>query len=257
LHPHVNRRSTGIGSNGNDDAYRANIGPDYTDEQQAGDLPWSRRTLAPRQHVFLQGDDQSHVYIVRAGVVRLYTMLSNGRRQIIGFKSPGEYVALEYGSKHRYSAQAISATELRGVPTSVFYAAAANDPQFLLRLYNVVSASLSDAHDLVVTIAKRDAEESMAGFLLDFDARVSGRAATGDFIALPMLRGDVADYLGLTNETVSRIFTNFKRRGYIEVRGRYGIRLLNRQALRAISDRKAGDREAPVLARPPLSNPAN
>lgn len=253
----MNERRTGIGNIGSDDAYHAYVGLDCVDEQQANDLSWSRRKLAPRQHVFLQGDDQSYVYMVKVGVVRLYTMLSNGRRQIIGFKSPGDFIALENGARHRYSAQAISATELRSVPASAFYAAAGNDPQFLLRLYNVVCANLSDAHDLVVTIAKRDAEESMAAFLLDFDARVSGRSAMGDFVSLPMLRGDVADYLGLTNETVSRIFTNFKRRGYIEVRGRHGIRLINRRALRAISDRNSGDPESPVLERPRLSNPTN
>ena len=68
----------------------------------------------------------------------------------------------------------------------------------------------------MVTIAKRDAEESMAAFLLAIDARAIGRNVKGEFLSLPMLRGDVADYLGLTGETVSRIFTNFKKRGFIE-----------------------------------------
>ncbi len=176
-------------------------------------------------------------------MIRLYITLSNGRRQIIGFKSAGDFVALDYGSTHRYSAQAISATELRSVPTAAFYAAAGKDPQFMLKLYKEVCKDLSHAQDLVVTIAKRDAEGSMAGFLLSIDARAAGRSAKGEFLSLPMLRGDVADYLGLTGETVSRIFTNFKKRGFIEVRGRHGIRLLNRRALGAISDRTAGDSE--------------
>lgn len=252
----MNERPTDIGDTGSASAYHVYVGLDGLDEYRTSDLSWSRRKLAPRQHVFLQGDDQSHVYLVTSGIVRLYTMLSNGRRQIIGFKSPGEFVALEYGSKHRYGAQAISATELRSVPTAAFYAVAGNDPQFLLRLYNVVCANLSRAYDLVVTIAKRDAEESMAAFLLDIDARALGRRAKSDFVSLPMLRGDVADFLGLTSETVSRIFTNFKKRGYIEVRGRHGIRLINRRALRAISDRNAGDRDFSAVANPQLPSPA-
>ena len=65
----------------------------------------------------------------------------------------------------------------------------------------------------------------MASFLLDAEARAAERGAKGDFISLPMLHGDLADYLGLTSETVSRIFTNFKKRGLIEVRGRHGVRL--------------------------------
>jgi CRP-like cAMP-binding protein len=253
----VNERPTDLGNNGSASAYHAYVEPDRLDEYRTSELSWSCRKLAPRQHVFLQGDDQSHMYLVTSGIVRLYTMLSNGRRQIIGFKSPGEFVALEYGSKHRYGAQAISATELRSVPTAAFYAVAGNDPQFLLRLYNVVCTNLSHAHDLVVTIAKRDAEESMAAFLLDIDARALGWRAKSDFVSLPMLRGDVADFLGLTSETVSRIFTNFKKRGYIEVRGRHGLRLINRRALRAISDRNAGDRDFSVAESPRRPSPAN
>ena len=89
--PGLNLRSIG-GANVDD----ALMGPDCLDEFRSNGLLWSRRKLAPRQHAFLQGDDQSHVYLVQAGVVRLYTMLSNGRRQIIGFKSAGDFVALDY-----------------------------------------------------------------------------------------------------------------------------------------------------------------
>jgi len=219
--------------------YHACAGVDSVKGHHACVMPWSRRKLAPRQHVFLQGDDKNHVHLVKSGYLRLYALLSNGRRQIIGFKTAGDFVALESGSTYRYSAQAVSATELHTVPISAFFTVAADDPQFLLRLYNMVCDNLSAAHDLVVTIAKRDAEESMAAFLLDIEARAPGRKTKGDFMSLPMLRGDVADYLGLTSETVSRIFTNFKKRGYIECRGRHAIRLINRRALREISDRNA------------------
>ncbi|MBI3703451.1 MAG: helix-turn-helix domain-containing protein [Rhizobiales bacterium] len=217
-------------------------------------VPWSRRKLAARQHIFHQGDEQSHVYVVKSGFVRLYSLLNNGRCQVIGFKSPGEFVAFEYGSRHRFSAQAVVATEMRSIPTAVFFAAASCDPQFLLRLYNVACEDLSRAHELVLTIAKRDAEGSIAAFMLEIDARAAARGK-GDFVSLPMLRGDIANYLGLTNETVSRIFTHFKKRRLIEVRGRYGIRLLDRRTLRSIaehvpSDRKAMDLESSYVARP-------
>ncbi len=200
-------------------------------------VPWSRRRLSPRQHVFHQGDDQTHVYVVKSGFVRLYSLLSSGRCQVIGFKSPHDFVAFEYSAKHRFSAQAVTATELRSVPMATFFAAASEDPQFLLKLYNTACEDLSRAHDLVLTIAKRDAEASIASFMLEVDARATARRTTAEFVALPMLRGDIANYLGLTNETVSRIFTMFKKRRLIEVRGRYGIRLIDRRTLRGIADR--------------------
>ncbi|MBI3705238.1 MAG: helix-turn-helix domain-containing protein [Rhizobiales bacterium] len=218
-------------------------------------VPWSRRKLAPRQHVFHQGDEQTHVYVVKSGFVRLYSLLNNGRCQVIGFKSQHDFVAFEYSAKHRFSAQAVTATELRSVPMATFFAAASGDPQFLLKLYNVACEDLSRAHDLVLTIAKRDAEGSIAAFMLEVDARAAARSANGDFVSLPMLRGDIANYLGLTNETVSRIFTHFKKLRLIEVRGRYGIRLIDRRALRSIaehipSDRKSMDLENSYLERP-------
>ena len=198
-------------------------------------VPWAKRKIAARQHVFHQGDEQTHVYVVKSGFIRLYSLLSNGRCQVIGFKSPGEFVAFEYSAKHRFSAQAVTGTELRSVPMATFFAAASDDPQFLLKLYKSACEDLSRAHDLVLTIAKRDAEGSVAAFILEVDARYAARRAKGDFVSLPMLRGDLANYLGLTNETVSRIFTIFKKRRVIEVRGRYGIRVLDRRALRAIA----------------------
>lgn len=254
---HVNEYPSDIGSFGKGRAYDGCVGLDTLDGDRPGELPWRRRKLAPRQHAFLQGDDQSHVYLVKAGFLRLYATLSNGRRQIIGFKAPGDFVAVELGARHRYSAQAVSATELRSVSSTAFHAAASGNPDLLLKLYKVVCEDLSSAHDLVATIAKRDAEGSMAAFLLDIAARAPGRYAKNDFVPLPMLRGDVADYLGLTSETVSRIFTIFKKRGFIEVRGRHGIRLLNRRALREISTRNPAERESPCLERLRAPSPAN
>lgn len=206
-------------------------------------VPWSKRKLVARQHIFHQGDEQTHVYVVKSGFVRLYSLLNNGRCQVIGFKSPGDFVAFEYGARHRFSAQAVTTTEMRSIPTSVFFATACGDPQFLLKLYNVVCEDLSHAHDLVLTIAKRDAEGSLAAFVLEIDARAANRGK-GDFVSLPMLRGDIANYLGLTNETVSRVFTHFKKRGLIEVRGRYGIRLLDRRTLRSIAEHVPSDRKS-------------
>ena len=257
LCPPVNELPTSLRNIGAGRACQACLGLECLGEHRPSDLPWSPRKFAPRQHIFHQGDEQRYVYSVTSGFIRLYTLLSNGRSQIIGFKSPGDFVALEYDSKHRFSAQAVTATELRSVPTAAFYAAASGDPQFLLKLYKVVCEDLSRAHDLVLSIAKRDAEGSVAAFLLDIDVCAAARSAKNDFVSLPMLRGDIADHLGLTGETVSRIFTNFKKGGFIEVRGRHSIRLVNRRALRAISERIAGDRKFLDLESPRLPSPVN
>ena len=111
------------------------------------------------------------------------------------------------------------------------------DPEFLLTLFKQVCADLAEANDQVVTVGRRQAEESLASFLLAVEARTAERSFKGDFLSLPMLHSDVADYLGLTSETVSRVFTHFKKQGLIELRGRHGIRLANRRALKEIAMR--------------------
>lgn len=236
----MNERVLDIFSDRNVNAYGAWVGLGDVKRTRTKDMPWSRRKLAPRQHLFLQGDERHHVYRLRSGFLRLYATLNDGRRQIVAFKSAGEFVALEYGPKHRYSAQAVSTAELQYIPVAEFYAAAARDQELLLRVYRLVSADLSLTHDLLVTVGKRDAEESMANFLLGLETRTAAQGGKSEFILLPMLHGDLADYLGLTSETVSRIFTNFKKRGLIEVKGRHGIRLSNRRGLREIVARNGG-----------------
>lgn len=205
-------------------------------------LSCTRRKLQPRQHLFFQGDTQSHVYLVKTGAVCLYKLLRNGRRQIIGFKFPGEFIALGYDSKFRFCAQAIAETELRSFQTSDFHAVAVKDTRILLKLYESVALDLSRAYELTLSVGQRDAQDSVATFLLTVEARAIAESDGGDTLTLPMSRADIADYLGLSLETVSRIFTSFNRRGFVELSGRRGVRLVDRAALRALSGARADDR---------------
>ncbi|HVZ51825.1 MAG TPA: cyclic nucleotide-binding domain-containing protein [Pseudolabrys sp.] len=195
----------------------------------------SRRKLAPSQHIFLQGDKQSHVYFVKSGAVRLYELLRSGRRQIVGFKFPGEFIALGYDAKHRFSAQAMKATELRSFASPAFHSAASNDPRFLLKLYEAVAKDLSRAYELTLSVGQRDAKGSVAAFLLNVEARAGKANGKSPILALPP-RGDIADHLGLTLETISRIVMQLKRDGIIELHERGAARLVNHAALQAAAD---------------------
>ena len=189
-----------------------------------------RRKLSPRQHLFLQGDAQNHVYLVKSGAMCLYKLLRNGRRQIIGFKFPGELIALGHDTKYRFCAQAIAATELRSFQSHALHAAAVEDSRLMSKLYESVAGDLARAYDLALSVGQRDAEDSVATFLLTVETRAKAESADGETLSLPMSRSDIADYLGLSLETVSRIFTGFKRRGFIELSGRRGVRLVDRGA---------------------------
>ena len=195
----------------------------------------SRRRLAPSQHIFLQGDPQRHIYFVKSGAVRLYELLRSGRRQIIGFKFPGEFIALGYDDKHRYSAQAMKSTELRSFASAAFHAVVSSQARILLKLYEAVAQDLSRAHELTLSVGQRDARGSVAAFLLQVEARVPGANGKSAVLSLPA-RGDIADHLGLTLETISRILTQLKRDGIIELHERGGVRLIDHAALKAAAD---------------------
>jgi CRP-like cAMP-binding protein len=193
------------------------------------------RTLKPRQPLFFEGDKQSHVYLVKAGAVCLYRMLRNGRRQVIGFKLPGEFIALGNDGRHGCSAEAIGATELRSFQSLVFQGAAAGDARFLLKLYQSVAQDLARTQEQALSVGQRDAEGSVAAFLLNVEARTAGETP-GAFLSLPMSRADIADFLSLSLETISRVLTGFKRMRLIDLSGRRGLRLVDRKALRALSE---------------------
>lgn len=181
------------------------------------------RQLSAEQQLFIEGDLQNQVYVVVSGAVRLYKLFANGKRQILDFRYPGEFVALTRRPCHSFSAQAIVPTQLRTFASAPFYALAEQSSAVLLRLYDSVTGSLGRAYDLASIRGQQPAESNIAIFLLEAEARA--RQDNSDVISLPMPRADIADYLGVTKETVSRILTRLERQGVIEIVARRQIRL--------------------------------
>ena len=204
------------------------------------------RSLARGQHAFLQEDVATHVHWVRNGLLRLYQTLVNGKRQIVGFAFPGEFVDLAAEPKYRFGAQAVSDTELRTMPRADFRAAALANPQFAFQLYAAVSALLNRSSELALTVGQRSAEASLAVFLLEMHRRMKAGDAAQREIFLPMPRTDIADYLGLTPETVSRLFTRFADRGLISIHKRRGIRLAELGSLQKLAEGFPAKEEARV-----------
>lgn len=197
-------------------------------------LTCTKRFLDGGQHVFLGSDQRPHVHLIRKGAVCLYKVLRNGRRQIVAFKFAGDFIMPGGCGTHHFSAQAMTATELRVFPLAAFRAAANEDPRLLARLLDLAVIELSSAHDLIAILGHHDAEASVAAFLLDIAGRAGLRAEEADVVVLPMLRAHIADYLGLTSETVSRVLTSFKRKGFIDTgRGRT-VCIKDRTALAAL-----------------------
>lgn len=195
------------------------------------------RLLNRNQHAFHQRDMQTRIHWVRSGLLRLYQTLANGKRQIIGFAFPGEFVDLATKGQYRFSAQAVAETELRTMARPAFENAARANARLSFELFSSVSASLTRSAELALTIGQRTSESSLAAFLLEMDARTQAGVSTEEeTIYLPMPRTDIADYLGLTAETISRTFTKFSRGGLISLCRRRGVRLLDRSALEHLAE---------------------
>jgi CRP/FNR family transcriptional regulator len=188
----------------------------------------------PGETVFAQEEMTTSFYNLLEGVMRLYKLLADGRRQIIGFALPGDFLGLAASSRHNFSADAIGAVELCQFSRSGFTKFSQNKPDLLRRINELAVKELGQAQNHMVLLGRRSAEEKVATFLVGWRNRMAELPGPSHTLPLPMSRQDIADYLGLTIETVSRTFTKFERDGVIEiVHG--GVRILNPARAQALA----------------------
>jgi CRP/FNR family transcriptional regulator, anaerobic regulatory protein len=168
--------------------------------------------LAPKATLFTQDEPAEFVYNLTAGLVRLYKLLPDGRRQIIGFALPGDFLGLALADHYGFSADTIEAVTVCRFSRHGFSAFVDTKPHLLRRMHEFATHELSLAHDQMVILGRRNAGERIASFLIglrDRWSRLNGHSSV--YIALPMSRQDIADFLGLTIETVSRTLNRLAR----------------------------------------------
>lgn len=176
--------------------------------------------------VFGENEPAEYLYKVIAGAVRTYKILSDGRRQIGGFYLPGDVFGFEVTDDHSLSAEAITDTKVLVVKRSALDRLAGRDAAIGRELFALTARELRQAQERILLLVKT-AQERVASFLLEMAERVPG----GDSFELPMARHDIADYLGLTIETVSRTLTLLENAAAIEVPTSRRIVLRNRPEL--------------------------
>lgn len=167
--------------------------------------------------VFTQEDATSYFYNVLDGVMRVYKLLPDGRRQIVGFALPGDFVGMTTEARHGFSADAIGPVTVCQFAKTPFVRFAEDKPNLLRRMNELAVQELNQARDHMVLLGRRSAEEKVATFLVGWRDRLIVLRGGSDVVPLPMSRQDIADYLGLTIETVSRTFTKLEREGIIEI----------------------------------------
>jgi len=187
--------------------------------------------LAAGAGIAEEGEAADHVFNVTGGAVRLYKLLPDGRRAITGFLFPGDFLGLTARETYTCSAEALTPVRLCRFPRRKLEALFSEMPKLERRLLAMASSELAAAQDQMVLLGRKTASEKIASFLLQLSRRQEARHMPADPVALPMGRADIADYLGLTTETVSRTFTQFKTTGLISLQPQGRVALRNRPAL--------------------------
>jgi CRP/FNR family transcriptional regulator len=173
--------------------------------------------FAACESVFSEEDITTSFFNVLDGVMRLYKLLPDGRRQIVGFALPGDFLGMNVSGRHNFSADAIGAVTVCQFAKTPFGRFIEDKPHLLRRINELAVRELSQARDHMVLLGRRSAEEKVATFLLSWRERLVPLNGPSNTVPLPMSRQDIADYLGLTIETVSRTFTKLERDGVIEI----------------------------------------
>ena len=189
------------------------------------ELMGASMTFKKGAEIYGENEPADYVYKLVSGTARSYKILNDGRRQIQDFYFPNDIFGLESSAEHASSAEAISDVTVLVVRRSAILAAATRDSDVANQLWTYTSGELNHARGHAMLLVKT-AQERVASFLLQLADRVAGNA-----VELPMSRQDIADYLGLTIETVSRTLTQFQDEAAIELPSSRRVVLRNRLAL--------------------------
>jgi CRP/FNR family nitrogen fixation transcriptional regulator len=194
-------------------------------DQMGASMPFSRNA-----EVYGEGESAEYLYKVVSGAVRSYKVLADGRRQIGAFYLPGDIFGLETGAEHTFSAEAVADSKILVIKRNALVALAARDNEFAHELWTMTGRELRQVQDHLILLIK-SAKERVVAFLLEMAERLKA----GTQVDLPMSRQDIADYLGLTIETVSRTLTDLENAAAIELPTSRRVMLRNHIALGRLS----------------------
>jgi CRP/FNR family nitrogen fixation transcriptional regulator len=182
--------------------------------------------------IFGEDEPAEYLYRVVSGAVRVCKLMSDGRRQIGAFYLPGDLFGLEADDFHRFSAEAICDSEILVVKRAALMARSPVNGPTIAEMWVQTMSHLRQAQNHMLLLGRKTAQERIAAFLLEMGERSSRSGA----LELPMCRQDIADYLGLTIETVSRTLTQLEREGVISIPVSRRIVVRDRAVLDELND---------------------
>jgi CRP/FNR family transcriptional regulator, nitrogen fixation regulation protein len=191
------------------------------------------------QEVVGEGDPTESYYLVMRGMFRAVKFTRDGRRQVFAFYMPGDICGLEPDAAHKLTIEAVDTAAMAILPRNACRVRMNDDPRLNAALFDGATRALTLSIDHMMMIGRSSAEERLAWFLI----MLSARSADPDALVLDlaMQRQDIADYLGLTIETVSRTFTLFRDRGFLKLPRKRRVEIVRPNALARLA---AADRDA-------------
>ena len=190
--------------------------------------------VAAHQHLYFEGDPRTHIYFIEKGWVKVYRTLIDGQRQIVGFANAGSVLGLESDDDHCNTCETVTEVVVRAVPVSRLQDQFLRDPILADQLLRQIGRQLGAAQAQLAAVGTQSAEQKLATFLLTMQG-LSGAEASEEF-DLPMRRGDMAEFLGLRLETISRKMSDFQRKGWIKMTSLYRCRIVARHVLEELAE---------------------
>ncbi|HEX6144972.1 MAG TPA: helix-turn-helix domain-containing protein [Geminicoccaceae bacterium] len=207
-------------------------------------------TFEQGQAILTEGEPARHIFIVIRGAAVLQKSMVDGRRQITSLLLPGDVLGTGCDGTYGYSAEALVRTELCRIPNRTLDQLCARYPHFERHLRKTLGHELCEAQSRLLWLGRKTAAERLASFLLMLAERAEHRGAARNPVRLLMTRNDIADCLGLTEETVSRTFTQLVNRNLIRLPRRGEVLIVSEPALRDLAEgqlrRNAGIGGSPV-----------
>ncbi len=195
-----------------------------------------KRPLKRNEHLFQVGGSFNSIYVVRSGSLKTYSPTVDGQEQVTGFHLPGELLGLDAIGKGRHpcAAKALETTSVCEVPFEHLEGLTQELPTLQHQLLRLMSKEIFDDQELMLLLGKKTAEARLSAFLLSISLRFKQRGFSSTEFYLSMSRNDIANYLGLAVETVSRMFTRFQEDGLIDAERKH-IVIKNREMMQQIA----------------------
>lgn len=189
------------------------------DIRQLDEIIQRSKPLQKNQHLYREGDDFQSVFAVRSGTLKAYKTTDDGREQVTGFYFPGEILGMDgiSNNAHASSAKALETTAICEIPFASLARLSSLMPSLQRHFFQLMSREITEDQQLITLLSKNSADERVAALILSISGRYARRKLSATHFRLPMSRVDIGNYLGLTVETVSRVFSRMQKMDILRV----------------------------------------